>query len=165
MESVFVGIEIGGTKIQVVTGDDQAQVVTRNRFNADLAKGAEGIREQIAAALADIAKRQQIAAIGVGFGGPFNRETGRTCCSHQVEGWDDFPLCDWLREQAAGALVAIDNDANTAALGEALAGAGRGLSPVFYVTVGSGIGGGSGTAAERLRHAGAWNDMVGLVAA
>ena len=142
MESVFVGIEIGGTKIQVVTGDDQAQVVTRNRFNADLAKGAEGIREQIAAALADIAKRQQIAAIGVGFGGPFNRETGRTCCSHQVEGWDDFPLCDWLSEQAAGALVAIDNDANTAALGEALAGAGRGLSPVFYVTLGSGIGGG-----------------------
>ena len=68
MESVFVGIEIGGTKIQVVTGDDQAQVVTRNRFNADLAKGAEGIREQIAAALADIAKRQQIVAIGVGFG-------------------------------------------------------------------------------------------------
>ena len=57
MESVFVGIEIGGTKIQVVTGDDQAQVVTRNRFNADLAKGAEGIREQIAAALVDIANR------------------------------------------------------------------------------------------------------------
>ena len=142
MESVFVGIEIGGTKIQVVTGDDQAQVVTSNRFNADLAKGAEGIREQIAAALADIANRQQIAAIGVGFGGPFNRETGRTCCSHQVEGWDDFPLRDWLSEQAVGALVAIDNDANTAALGEALAGAGRGLSPVFYVTLGSGIGGG-----------------------
>ena len=38
--------------------------------------------------------------------------------------------------------MAIDNDANTAALGEALAGAGRGLSPVFYVTLGSGIGGG-----------------------
>ena len=65
MESVFVGIEIGGTKIQVVTGDDQAQVVTRNRFNADLAKGAEGIREQLAAALADIAKRQQSPPSGL----------------------------------------------------------------------------------------------------
>ena len=36
----------------------------------------------------------------------------------------------------------IDNDANTAALGEALDGAGQGESPVFYVTLGSGIGGG-----------------------
>jgi glucokinase len=38
--------------------------------------------------------------------------------------------------------VAVDNDANTAALGEALSGAGRGYSPVFYVTMGSGVGGG-----------------------
>ena len=99
MESVFVGIEIGGTKIQVVTGDGKASIVGRQRFTADPAVGAEGIRGQIAGALANIAGRQKIAAIGVGFGGPFNRETGRACCSHQVAGWDDFPLRDWLNEQ------------------------------------------------------------------
>jgi glucokinase len=142
MESVFVGIEIGGTKIQVVTGDGKASIVGRQRFAADPARGAEGIRQQIAGALANIAGRQQIAAIGVGFGGPFNRETGRACCSHQVTGWDDFPLRDWLSKLTAGAPVAIDNDGNTAALGEAIAGAGQGQSPVFYVTLGSGIGGG-----------------------
>ena len=142
MESVFVGIEIGGTKIQVVTGDGKASIIGRQRFVADPARGAEGIRQQIAGALANIAKRQQIAAIGVGFGGPFDRETGRACCSHQVAGWDDFPLHTWLSEQAAGAPVAIDNDGNTAALGEAIVGAGQGQSPVFYVTLGSGIGGG-----------------------
>ena len=120
MESVFVGIEIGGTKIQVVTGDGKASIVRRQRFTADPAVGAEGIRGQIAGALANVAGRQKIAAIGVGFGGPFDRETGRACCSHQVAGWDDFPLHTWLSEQAAGAPVAIDNDGNTAALGEAI---------------------------------------------
>jgi len=142
MESVFVGIEIGGTKIQVVTGDGKASIIGRQRFVANPVRGAEGIREQIASALANIAKRKQIAAIGVGFGGPFNRETGRACCSHQVAGWDDFPLQAWLGEQAGGTPLSIENDGNTAALGEALAGAGQGQSPVFYVTLGSGIGGG-----------------------
>ena len=62
MESVFVGIEIGGTKIQVVTGRGKASIVGRQRFTADPAEGAEGIRRQIAGALANIAGRQKIAA-------------------------------------------------------------------------------------------------------
>jgi len=142
MEPVYVGIEIGGTKIQVVTVDDRARIVDRHRFTADKALGGEGIREQISGALRVVQADNAVRAIGVGFGGPINRETGRTCCSHQVEGWDDFPLRDWLSDQAGGAPVHIDNDANTAALGEARAGAGQGESPVFYVTLGSGIGGG-----------------------
>ncbi|MGB1726221.1 MAG: ROK family protein, partial [Limisphaerales bacterium] len=142
MESVYVGIEIGGTKIQVVTGDDRARIVDRHRFTADKAQGGEGIREQISEALREVQADNAVRAIGVGFGGPINRETGRTCCSHQIKGWDDFPLRDWLSDQAGGLPVHIDNDANTAALGEARDGAGQGESPVFYVTLGSGIGGG-----------------------
>ena len=142
MDSFFVGIEIGGTKIQVVTGDNRAQILDRHRYNADSALGAEGIRNQIAEALSEIQAAKKIRSIGVGFGGPFNRETGRTCCSHQVIGWDDFPLRQWLRDQVGGVPVNIDNDANVAALGEARYGAGVGENPVFYVTLGSGIGGG-----------------------
>jgi glucokinase len=50
-------------------------------------------------------------------------------------------LAGWL-EGLTGAPVAVDNDANVAALGEARYGAGRGCNPVFYVTLGSGVGGG-----------------------
>jgi len=142
MEPVFVGIEIGGTKIQVVTGDDRARILERHRFVTDKSLRGEGIREQIARALKKIQSVNVVRAIGVGFGGPFNRETGRTCCSHQVEGWGDFPLRDWLSGQVSGVPVCIDNDANTAALGEARTGAGQGESVVFYITLGSGIGGG-----------------------
>tara|TARA_B100001758_G_scaffold56804_1_gene46986 strand:- start:1367 stop:2314 length:948 start_codon:yes stop_codon:yes gene_type:complete len=142
MDSIFVGIEIGGTKIQVVTGNSQARILDRKRFIADPALGGEGIRDQIVKALRQIQLNQSIVAVGVGFGGPVNRETGSTYCSHQINGWDDFPLQEWLSSQLNGVRVDICNDANTAALAEAQAGAGRGKSPVFYITLGSGIGGG-----------------------
>ena len=142
MDSVFVGIEIGGTKIQVVTGDSQARILDRKRFVADPALGGKGIRDQIVKALKQIHLNQSISAIGVGFGGPFNRETGLACCSHQVSGWGNFPLQKWLSDQIGGAAVNICNDANAAALAEAREGAGQDRSPVFYITLGSGIGGG-----------------------
>ena len=90
MESVYVGIEIGGTKIQVVTGDDRARIVDRHRFTVDKAQGGEGIREQISEALREVQAENAVRALGVGFGGPINRETGRTCCSHQIKGTGHF---------------------------------------------------------------------------
>ncbi len=66
---------------------------------------------------------------------------GKICCSHHIEGWSDFELGKWL-EGLTGAPVFVDNDANVAALGEAFHGTGFGANPVFYVTLGSGVGGG-----------------------
>ena len=73
--------------------------------------------------------------------GAVNFKTGKICRSHQIEGWSEFDLRGWLAELTS-ARVIVDNDANVAALGEALRGAGRGHNPVFYVTLGSGVGGG-----------------------
>jgi glucokinase len=79
--------------------------------------------------------------VGVGFGGPIDIDTGRVAVSHHVEGWAGFELRSWLAD-LTGLAVRADNDANVAALGEALRGAGRGRRVVFYVTLGSGMGGG-----------------------
>lgn len=141
MNRTLLGIEIGGTKLQWVEGDATGAISQRHRFTVDRAQGAEGIRRQIAAALTGLRAREGVAAVGVGFGGPVDWRTGRICCSHQIAGWSDFPLGEWLRE-LTGLPVAVDNDANVAALGEACAGAGRGYDPVLYVTLGSGVGGG-----------------------
>jgi len=137
----FLAIEIGGTKLQLFAGDERANILQRWRFDVEAARGGAGIREQIAAALPEILRTHEFAAVGVGYGGPVDWRTGHICCSHQVEGWADFPLGDWLRERT-GQPVFIDNDGNVAALGEALRGAGQGSNPVFYVTLGSGVGGG-----------------------
>lgn len=137
----YLGIEIGGTKLQIVAGSDPRQIQRRLRFNVAKEKGGAGIRFQIDQAIKSLLSGISPIAIGVGFGGPVDSNTGNICCSHQIDGWSEFPLGDWLRS-LSGAPIAVDNDANVAALGEAIHGAGIGFNSVFYVTLGSGVGGG-----------------------
>jgi len=136
-----LGIEIGGTKLQLVLGDDAGQICERRRLPVDPARGAAGIRQQIEEALPELLRRRTILGAGVGFGGPVDWKTGRICRSHQIEGWSEFDLGGWL-QPLAGAPAVVDNDANVGALGEAMRGTGVGFNPVFYVTLGSGVGGG-----------------------
>ena len=112
----------------------------RFRFEVDRRNGASGILDTIAKTLARL--REPVLAVGVGFGGPVDGETGKVSTSFQIDGWAGINLADWLRDQTQAQTIRIENDANVAALGEALHGAGRGYRHVFYVTVGSGIGGG-----------------------
>jgi glucokinase len=82
-----------------------------------------------------------VRAVGIGFGGPVDDAARCVIKSHQIAGWDGFPLAEWLSE-LLGVPAALGNDADVAGLAEALFGASRGFSPVFYITLGSGIGGG-----------------------
>ena len=140
-DSTVLGIEIGGTKLQVVLGDEAGKISERRQLAVDPAKGAAAIRQQIEQAVLELRRGGRIARAGVGFGGPVDWRAGRICRSHHVEGWSEFDLGGWL-SQMAGAPVVVENDANTAALGEASRGGGVGYDPVFYVTLGSGVGGG-----------------------
>ena len=137
----YLGIEIGGTKLQIVVGDESAAILDRKRFVVDRSKKSRGIRQQLEGALEGLIAEWHPAAIGVGFGGPVEWRSGRIARSHHVEGWAGVELGQWLR-RTAGVPVRVDNDANVAALGEASRGAGAGFNPVFYVTLGSGVGGG-----------------------
>lgn len=141
MDTSFIGIEIGGTKLQIVVGDEEARILERHRFSVDPGKGGAGIREHIEKCVKDLTVLKKVKAIGVGYGGPVDWETGQICCSHHVQGWSDFPLGKWLAG-IAKCPVYVDNDADVASLGEATHGAGKGFNPVFYVTLGSGVGGG-----------------------
>ena len=137
----FMGIEIGGTKLQLAVGDENARILDRRRFAVDASKGAVGIRAQIIAGFKELSRGAKPSAIGVGFGGPVDWRSGKICRSHQIEGWSQFDLRHWL-EQETGSRVFVDNDANVAALAEAEFGAGKNRNPVFYITLGSGVGGG-----------------------
>ena len=68
-------------------------------------------------------------------------ETGIVQLSHQVKGWANFNIVNWLHNLTRKPTW-IDNDANIAALAEAKHGSGKGYDKVFYITIGSGIGGG-----------------------
>jgi len=77
----------------------------------------------------------------VASGEPGRVSAGRVVKSDHIAGWERFPLGQWCREKF-GLPAAIGNDCDVAALAEARFGAGQGSDPVFYVTVGTGIGGG-----------------------
>jgi glucokinase len=134
-------VEIGGTKLQVVAGDASGRILDRQRLAVDRSAGGDGIRGQLSRVLPELIARHSPAAVGVGFGGPVDHRTGRICCSHQIAGWSEFDLGAWMAAQT-GIPVHMDNDANVAALGEAVHGAGRGANPVFWINMGSGVGGG-----------------------
>lgn len=141
----YLGIEIGGTKLQVGLGDGQGRIIHQFRVAAEPAAGAAGIRSQIADAVESLLQqfnvsRAAIQACGIGFGGPVDDTAGTTITSHQVAGWDQFPLAAWATE-LLGIPAYIGNDADVAGLAEALFGAGRKRTPVFYMNIGSGIGG------------------------
>lgn len=142
-----LGIEIGGTKLQLGLGHGNGTIRALERRSVQPAHAGEGIRAQIVEAFSKLiaranVERTEIAAIGIGFGGPVDAKQGIVKLSHQIEGWNDFPLTDWVRRTLIVHHVILQNDSDTAALGEARFGAGKGLSPVLYVNSGSGIGGG-----------------------
>jgi glucokinase len=139
--TMFLGIEIGGTKLQLAVGaGDGTPLAELRRAEVRPEDEAGGILRQIETIGRELVERHHPTAIGIGFGGPVDAGDGRTITSHQVEGWTDFALAALCRE-TFGLPAAISNDADAAGLAEALFGAGRGHRVVFYITVGSGIGG------------------------
>jgi glucokinase len=139
---MFLGIEIGGTKLQLGVGDGTGPPFAGfRRLDVDARHGAQKILEQIAQTGRQLCSEFPIQAIGFGFGGPINAAAGIVTTSHQVEGWDNFPLAAWCTERF-GVPTYLGNDCDMAALAEARFGAGRDQRSVFYVTVGTGVGGG-----------------------
>ncbi|MBI3838912.1 MAG: ROK family protein [Planctomycetia bacterium] len=138
---MFLGIEIGGTKLQLGVGAGDGALVSLDRFEVRPRFGAKGILEQIEASARVLIARHNLSAIGIGFGGPIDHARGVVVKSHHVEGWDHFALVEWCRRVLLRP-ANLQNDCDAAGLAEARFGAGRGRKVVLFVTVGTGIGGG-----------------------
>src|SRR5437588_772078 len=142
---MYIGIEIGGTKLQLGAGLGDGVLRGLWREPVDVKAGPEGIRRQITRGIPELLaqagiERSHVRGIGIGFGGPVDDATHTVIKSHQIEGWDNFPLARWISDLTAFPAV-LGNDSEVAGLAEALFGAGKGLSPIFYMNIGSGIGG------------------------
>lgn len=135
---MYLGIEIGGTKLQVGVFDRRMRLAKLTRVLVDRRSGRAGILRQIQRVLADCPR---VTAIGVGFGGPVDSATGCVVKSHQVAGWTGFELRRWFEKEFALPSV-VENDTKCATLAEARLGSGRGKRTVFYTNIGTGIGGG-----------------------
>jgi len=135
-----LAIDVGGTKFSIAAFDGE-RMVRRESRRTDAEGGRDWMLHQISTIA--LAWHQETPAdrCGIGFGGPVIYREQRVALSTHVGGWRDFHLTDWVRD-LLGIPAIMDNDANVGALGEARYGAGRGYSPLFYMTLSTGIGGG-----------------------
>ncbi|HEY3240037.1 MAG TPA: ROK family protein [Acidimicrobiia bacterium] len=143
-----IGVDLGGTKVLGVVADGAGAVVAETlRPSGD---GAEAVLAGLAAVVAELAVAVPAAeAVGVGVAGMVDYE-GVVRYAPNIPGIEGLEVATRL-EKACRLPVAVDNDANVAALGEVLHGAARGHSEVLLVTLGTGIGGGIVTAGRLLR--------------
>lgn len=141
---ILLGIEIGGTKLQIALGTGEGEIAELRGGSVDAARGAEGIRAWLATEVRRMIDEAPVEAaiqgIGVGFGGPVDSRTGAILLSHPVAGWDGFALREWFEEQF-GLPAVVVNDSNAAGWAEYRLGAGRGTRNMAYMNIGSGIGG------------------------
>lgn len=146
----IVGVDLGGTSINVgVVPYEGGTVLGMRSLPTEAGRGAKAVVDRmigmIRDAMKDAAREAGIgkdAYLGVGLGspGPLDRSTGTVIETPNL-GWRNFPLRDLVANQI-GLEAVLDNDANTAALGEYWVGAGRGVRSLLAVTLGTGIGGG-----------------------
>lgn len=140
-EGTIGAVDIGGTKIAVGIVDDAGRLLARAESPTDPQAGYSNALDRtikmLRAVMADTSAR--ICGIGIGSTGPINPVTGEIGDVPFFPQWQgENPVRDL--ERAFGVTVAMENDADAAALGEAGWGAGRNKSPLVYVTVGTGIG-------------------------
>jgi glucokinase len=143
---LLLGIDIGGTKLALSLGDESGNILRRSRRPTDscgrpeddIARMADDARRLLAEA--GVA-RDEVAAVGISVPGPIDVERGLLIDPPNLPGWGTVPVVA-LFERELGGAVAIENDANAAALAEWRFGAGRGFSNVVYLTMSTGIGGG-----------------------
>ncbi|MBK8985878.1 MAG: ROK family protein [Chloroflexi bacterium] len=138
----YLAFDFGGTKLSAarLAVGETAWQARRRVLSPPGADAAYDIATMIRLGR-ELSSGQRPFAIGVSFGGPVNHQTGTVYLSHHVPGWTNTPLQAILEETFA-APTRVDNDANTAALGEYHFGAGRGVDSLLYVTVSTGVGGG-----------------------
>jgi len=133
-------IDVGGTKFSIAAFDGD-RMVRRESRRTDAEGGRDWMLDQISAIARAWQRESPVDRCGIGFGGPVIFKEQRVALSTHVGGWRDFHLTDWVRD-LLGVPAIMDNDANAGALGEARFGAGRGSTPLFYMTLSTGIGGG-----------------------
>lgn len=144
-EKVYVGVDLGGTAIKVGLCDENGNLLQTYEGETGTEYGADTVLDRIAEYVRLLVSESpyswdQVAGIGAGIAGFLDIPEGIVKFSANL-GWRNVPVKKTLEEKL-GKTVAIDNDANVAALGEAWSGAGAGIPNLVCYTVGTGVGGG-----------------------
>ncbi len=140
-----IGVDLGGTNIAVGVVDENMKIIGRGKVKTRCPRPAAEIFDDIALAVEMAVKdagisKDDIISVGVGTPGSVNKNNGYIEFSNNLE-FNQVPAKEMLEERI-GRTVYLDNDANCAALGEAIAGVGNGVKDFVAITLGTGVGSG-----------------------
>ena len=141
----YLGVDLGGTNIAVGVVDENYRIIAKHCIPTKAGRSVTEIAEDLAAASKHVIDKaglsiSEFTSWGIGMPSCINPKTGLLVHSNNL-GWKNIPILDTLR-RLIGLPIIIENDANCAALGEALAGAARDYRDVIVITLGTGVGGG-----------------------
>ncbi|HEY8154177.1 MAG TPA: ROK family protein [Myxococcota bacterium] len=143
---LWLGIDIGGSKLALAVGDEQGRLRAQRRRPTGFTEHPE----RDLAALADEARAlcaeaglavSDLRGVGVSAPGPLDPASGVLLHPPNLPGWREVPIRRLLGERL-GLPVRVENDANAAALAEWRFGAGRGFQHVAFLTMSTGVGAG-----------------------
>jgi glucokinase len=130
-----IGIDLGGTNLRVALVSEEGEIVRKIRKPT-----SEQVIDLISESIREI-PYERVEGIGLGTAGVIGRRTGRVGASPNFRAVEGIDIVGEL-SRTFGVPVFLENDANAAALGEKLGGAGRGFENFVLLTLGTGIGGG-----------------------
>ncbi|WP_219642572.1 ROK family protein [Cohnella sp. CFH 77786] len=147
MNELYLGIDLGGTKMLAALVDGNGTIVARTLQPTMAERGVEDVIDRLISMADSLLSRHApeagkaaIRGIGIAVAGVLDPDQGTVVLATNL-GWKNVPIGRLLEERFR-CPVRVLNDANAAALGEWLAGAGAGSEDVVFVTVSTGIGGG-----------------------
>lgn len=140
MTDIRIGIDLGGTKIEIVALDNQGNTLLQRRIptpKGDYDHSVQAVTELVVAAEAQLGSR---CSVGIGMPGSFSPTTGLVRNANST--WLNGRPFDQDLQHRLAREIRFANDANCLALSEATDGAGAGCPVVFAIIIGTGVGGG-----------------------
>ena len=140
MENFSIGVDIGGTKVLGGVVDSGGNILTTHREDTPKA-GGSALTAAIIGVIQELLAQHDATSVGISAAGFVSSDRQTMLATPNIADWNGINLKEEISREINLPIV-IENDANAAAWGEAVYGAGRGESELMMVTVGTGIGGG-----------------------
>lgn len=141
----YIGIDVGGTFVKAGIVDENGNIVADGKIASECDKGGNKLAENAATLVMRLLEKSgiskdQIVGAGMGFPGFIDSKNGIVVYSNNVR-LSDFPVVE-IMQAKLGLKVKVANDANVAALGEKIFGAGKEYNDMVMITLGTGVGAG-----------------------
>ena len=138
--NLYIGVDVGGTKVLGGVVDESGKILKTLREDTPKNGGAE-LNKVVADVVLELHKEFSASGVCITAPGFISSDRRTVLAVPNIPDWDQRDLASEIKE-LTGLSCVIENDANAAAWGEAIYGAGKGISHSIILTIGTGIGGG-----------------------